>query len=656
MPKFFSFIKNKKTFYILLFLAVVAISVPQIAFASWWSPNVLANFAISLLTALIAGYFSVEIIMVMILAAISKAILGAVLYYATNVKYTTSDAVNIGWPIVRNLANMMIVLGFVVIGIATALRVKEYEAKALLSKLIIAALLINFSRVLCGVFIDGTNILMNFFFMPAGGLQNWLPDVSNLINFMSNSDGTVSYFAKIGPLLFSIGFFDAIACLVYLLYSSLILFRVMALWMLVILSPLAFVCYVFPATKKIWTSWWNNFFQWCIVVLPAGLFYYVGSQIISKSVTSPIGNLDVSVQAFISNNLSTIFVPATFMIVGFIVSLQTSAMGASSLLNFANKNKGKALSMLAGTATKGAAVTAAGTAAFSAKMAATGGMTGAIGKPIAKILDNTVGRSARFAAAAPTRMEQAKTAIMEAGVKIGAIDERAGIVRKQTLLKETQAGMVGMINQGKLHEIQEIAEGRGAGKDRLQRAGAVGALLETNKFNAKRHTDVIANDLANKNDLDIFQDQGGDLSKHVDKNKMLAKHDRSAVANTTTQNPAHPGERPDDYKKRIEDLVSEKPYKNMTDKKLQEDTGPGDVNEHLLTMIDRDALDRTADKYSPSLKESYRKIATIGTPENIAAVEKEARLRATGVADDIVKADRLRDNVQEIITNRKFHP
>jgi len=65
------------------------------------------------------------------------------------------------WASVRDIANMFIVLGFVVVGIATSLRFGEYGAKKLLPFLIIIAILINFSGLFCGLIIDASNITMN---------------------------------------------------------------------------------------------------------------------------------------------------------------------------------------------------------------------------------------------------------------------------------------------------------------------------------------------------------------------------------------------------------------------------------------------------------------------------------------------------------------
>ncbi|MBI3631487.1 MAG: hypothetical protein HY219_01300, partial [Candidatus Staskawiczbacteria bacterium] len=83
-----------------------------------------------------------------------------------------------GWPMVRDLANMIIVLGFVVIGIATTLRIQEYQAKKLLPKLIIVALLINFSLLICGIFIDSSNIIIHYFSNAGGYLErSWSANV-----------------------------------------------------------------------------------------------------------------------------------------------------------------------------------------------------------------------------------------------------------------------------------------------------------------------------------------------------------------------------------------------------------------------------------------------------------------------------------------------
>ena len=72
-------------------------------------------------------------------------------------KFTDAEVVKMGWKITRDLTNMFFVLILLVIAFATILRIETYGMKSLLPKLIIVALLINFSLVLAGVVFPSTN-------------------------------------------------------------------------------------------------------------------------------------------------------------------------------------------------------------------------------------------------------------------------------------------------------------------------------------------------------------------------------------------------------------------------------------------------------------------------------------------------------------------
>ncbi|QQG42710.1 MAG: hypothetical protein HYW15_00585 [Candidatus Giovannonibacteria bacterium] len=70
-----------------------------------------------------------------------------------------SAAIKAGWDISRNVANLFFILILLAIAVATILRVQTHNAKALLIKLIVIALLINFSLTMGYVIIDAANIL-----------------------------------------------------------------------------------------------------------------------------------------------------------------------------------------------------------------------------------------------------------------------------------------------------------------------------------------------------------------------------------------------------------------------------------------------------------------------------------------------------------------
>lgn len=234
--------------------------------ASWAS-----KIAIALGELVIWGTFRI--------AGYSSYVLSYVFFAIVSKAVTTDPNFIPAWEQVRNLANMLIVLGFVIVGIATALRIQAWAAKQLLWKLILVALVVNFSGLFCGLIIDASNLTTR-------GLLGGENAQSNT-NTIQNTGETVLFRiltgikGKPGGVLSepyaaahagAFAGYCILAGFVYLgvaftfLYMSVILIaRYVILIMLFILSPLAFVFLVFPSTKDKWTKWWNTFIKWCFV-------------------------------------------------------------------------------------------------------------------------------------------------------------------------------------------------------------------------------------------------------------------------------------------------------------------------------------------------------------------------------------------------------
>lgn len=245
-----------------------------------------------------------------------------------------------GWGIVRDFANMFIVLGFVVVGIATILRIREYEAQKLLLPLILVALLINFSPLICGIIIDATNIMMSYFLSGTnvGGVAtSSMVITAPFSNIVNNPviGATLSSMYSQGlwdqyvNLAFSYAIFAGIAAMIFFIYGLLLLFRYVALMCLVILSPLAFVCYVFPATKSIFNKWWDQFMQWAIIGVPTAFFIYLGGHIFNSF------NNQSSQTIVSSPGMLGFWVPTAFLLFGYTLIFQTSAVGAGAAIGLA---------------------------------------------------------------------------------------------------------------------------------------------------------------------------------------------------------------------------------------------------------------------------------------------------------------------------------
>lgn len=642
MKSFQVILKQKKlTIFALLFFVFTAIIIPQIAFAVWFNPfSWFDDAANGVANAIIYVALFVPLFITAVFAEVAGLVLKLALFIATSkISYTQSPAVNIGWPIVRDLANMVVVLGFVVIGIATTLRIQEYQAKKTLFPLIIAALLINFSLLITGIFIDASNIATNFFFSKVGVLSGATSSyVGNSFTILGNTftDNWTAFGAK----LISMTIFNFFIFFILLLYAVLILGRIVALWILVILSPLAFVCYVFPFTKNIWQMWWKNFSQWCIIGIPAGLFLYIGSQMMEGIITTPAPFYTPSSPVFSLDVLATLgeffsfLLPGLFLIIGFLVSLQFSAMGASTIMNFANKNKGKILGGGLGALAKGSGVIGKQAGKLGNYLQ---GSNNVIGKGAGWMLNNTVARGANALGNYKATTQKTRSAFGRGLEAIGAIDPGTTAYTRSEELNKSQKRMTALVSEGKLDKVLEIAEGKGAGVNVKERGAAIGALLETKNFDMNNTKHVTG--------LTHFQNHGGDLNKYAEKNPELAEHNIAAVKNTMTKYGVN--------ENRAKEMVRDSAYQNLGVKGLRE-LPVSAINVHLLANIIPSKNGKAADEYSDKQINMYKKYATPGTPEFIAQDAEQTRLRATGNTIDLEKADRIRDNIIEINSNPNF--
>ncbi len=206
-----------------------------------------------------------------------------------NFDILNNPMISVGWGIARDLANLGFVLFIIIIAIATILRMQQYEAKSALGKLIAVALLVNFSLLFAGVFIDFSNMLTNYFIksitpenVGIGGLGPSLANAFGIQNLLKVKDATgmSSLLALKGQYMVIAGgvfvaAFTFIGAFSLLTLAIMFLIRYIALSILLILVPLAFLFIILPDTRKIWTQWISEFMKWIIFAPTASFFLYL---------------------------------------------------------------------------------------------------------------------------------------------------------------------------------------------------------------------------------------------------------------------------------------------------------------------------------------------------------------------------------------------
>jgi len=272
-----------------------------------------------------------------------------------SLSYTNPDTnpfIKVGWGLTRDLTNIIFIVILIAIGLGTALRIRDYEAKKTLPRLIIIALLINFTPVILGVIVDATNIVMNFFMQGgfSGGnsfvsvaFSQWgnMQTLAGGQRFWDPTASSAATGAAIGSLVLII--FDLVAAFIYFVFALLFAMRYMAIWILVILSPLAFALSLIPAGKGFFKQWWNQFLQWSFIGIIAAFFLYLSDQMIrigqsgnfaGSMPPSPGGGFDIS---GVMNNILPYGVSLFLLFTGLAAAMSSSAQGAEFITSRATK-------------------------------------------------------------------------------------------------------------------------------------------------------------------------------------------------------------------------------------------------------------------------------------------------------------------------------
>jgi hypothetical protein len=337
-------------------------------------------------------------------------------------KSANIDTINIGWQTARDLANMLFILFMIIIAFATILRIEGYGIKKLLPKVIIIALLINFSMVFCKIIIDFSNITANFFIQNIKSTLNGKSMTATFVDSLNltkiqlsfadcNADENFNNCSKtyvkpedqnkydcynlepgnqplidcchtvrennskcatmtataleaqsaarkdwtgvlnilisgiVGSILLLIAAFTLFAGAIMLL------FRILAIWFLVMIVPLVFICYIMPGLQNNWKKWWSTFLNWCIFAPAYSFFIWLAIKIcvenanlklatsVNSTLTQFIGGVG---NPFIQNpgeQLLGYAIIIGLLIGGLIVAKSLGIYGANTVMNIATSAK-----------------------------------------------------------------------------------------------------------------------------------------------------------------------------------------------------------------------------------------------------------------------------------------------------------------------------
>lgn len=237
------------------------------------------------------------------------------------------------WENIRNISNALLVLVFLVmiLGNSISIGIDAYTIKRTLPRLVIAAILMQFSFALCGLLIEFTNIIgvgiielgnrvtTGVSFGTLGGTGQAVTGVG----LAASAVAIVALAASgAGLIMLLAGIIAAVGTLITLGLRQLLIL------MLVVASPLAILAWILPNTENLFKTWIKNFTRTLFMFpLIAALFVVAG---IGTKLAMSQGGIVNDILAFVLIIAPMFAVPFTFKWAGGIMSA-----GAGAISGFA---------------------------------------------------------------------------------------------------------------------------------------------------------------------------------------------------------------------------------------------------------------------------------------------------------------------------------
>ncbi len=188
-----------------------------------------------------------------------------------------------GWTITRDFANMFFIIILLAIALSFIL-FPRFQIKQALPRLLLVALLINFSLPVAGVFIDFANVFTKYFIeqtVEGGNLSEIIANKLNLTEVYALSTTEPSTAVKLDlaqqafkTLLFGI-FFIGLLIFIFFALAIMFLLRTGWLYMLLILLPMVLLISILPAGRSYFSQWSSRFFQWTFFAPIATFFIFL---------------------------------------------------------------------------------------------------------------------------------------------------------------------------------------------------------------------------------------------------------------------------------------------------------------------------------------------------------------------------------------------
>jgi hypothetical protein len=260
--------------------------------------------------------------------------------------FTNNDMITFGWTMVRDICNLFFLLILLFIAFCTILQIDKYHAKKTLLTLILMALLINFSKPIAIFIFDGAQIAMNYFLKSitgatgGGSVSAIYSNINGIAEIVYR--GLENQKTSIGLAIqhiFAIIFLFMLA-IAYFTIAIFLIIRIVAVMVLIIVSPLAFLATAVPDFQKMSSSWWSALFSYSYYGPAVAFFLLLATKLSSFTIGLPkLTSADVSGEPMrvLINNILRYLTTLVFLYAAVIMGKQFGLYASEAITSRATK-------------------------------------------------------------------------------------------------------------------------------------------------------------------------------------------------------------------------------------------------------------------------------------------------------------------------------
>lgn len=233
-----------------------------------------------------------------------------------NISSRMGDISAIGtiWSVFRDIANLSFIFLLLYVAVGTMLQLQSVNWKKTLVRVVIAAILINFSMFITKVIIDLSNLVALAFYNQLDtttvvngvtknvSMADKFMDMLGIQGIFKSSLDTVRVWSQTWQSLAAYGIGTIVVMFItafsFLAAAWLFLMRFAIIIILIIVSPLAFAARAFPNLEKHWSRWWDALIGQALFPPIYMLFIWVTVTIGTELFGTDKGNL---AEAFVLN-------------------------------------------------------------------------------------------------------------------------------------------------------------------------------------------------------------------------------------------------------------------------------------------------------------------------------------------------------------------